>query len=144
MLVSQIIKQKGDEVFGLAPDDSLSEAARLLHRHRVGALVVREGARVVGMVSERDIVRELATGGHAALERPVSEHMTRDVIFAAPHETVDALLGRMTDRRVRHLPVLGRDGGLCGLVSIGDLVKHKISEVEAEAQGLKAYITGGR
>ncbi|HEX8569314.1 MAG TPA: CBS domain-containing protein [Caulobacteraceae bacterium] len=143
MLVSQIIKHKGSDVFTVSPDQTLSEAARQLNEKRVGALVVRDAGSVIGIVSERDIVRELATGGPAALERPVAEHMTRDVIFAAPHETVDALLARMTDRRVRHLPVVSGQGELCGLVSIGDLVKHKISEIEAEAQTLKNYIAAG-
>ena len=143
MLVSQIIKHKGSDVFTVAPDATLADAARELHERKVGALVVKEGGRVAGIVSERDIVRELATGGPAALQEPVGEHMSRDVIFAAPHETVDALLGRMTDRRVRHLPVVTGQGELCGLVSIGDLVKHKISEIEAEAQTLKNYIAAG-
>ena len=143
MLVSQIIKHKGADVFTVGPAETLADAARQLHDKRVGALVVKDGAAVIGIVSERDIVRELVTGGPAALEQPVGEHMTRDVIFAAPHETVDALLGRMTDRRVRHLPVVSGQGDLCGLVSIGDLVKHKISEVEAEAQTLKNYIAAG-
>ena len=143
MLVSQIIKQKGSDVFTVAPGETLSEAARQLHEKRVGALVVKDGGAVVGIFSERDIVRELVTGGPGALQEPVGEHMTRDVIFASPHETVDALLARMTDRRVRHLPVVNGQGDLCGLVSIGDLVKHKISEVEAEAQTLKNYIAAG-
>ena len=143
MLVSQIIKHKGSDVFTVAPDATLADAARELHERRVGALVVKDGGSVVGIVSERDIVRELVTGGPSALQEPVGEHMSRGVIFAAPHETVDALLGRMTDRRVRHLPVVTGQGELCGLVSIGDLVKHKISEIEAEAQTLKNYIAAG-
>jgi CBS domain-containing protein len=81
----------------------------------------------------------VADGGGAALQKPVSTVMTKDVLFAAPGETVDALLGRMSDRRIRHLPVCQKDR-LVGIVSIGDLVKWKISEVEAEADGLKAYI----
>jgi len=143
VLVSQIIKQKGGEVFSVSPELTLKEAARELTERRVGALVVLDGARVAGIFSERDVVRELAEGGEGALSRPVSSAMTHEVISASPQETVDALLGRMTDRRVRHLPVLGHDGELCGLVSIGDLVKHKISEVEAEAQTLKDYIVAG-
>jgi CBS domain-containing protein len=143
MLVSQIIKQKGGSVFTVSPDLTLAAAARELNERGVGALVVLDGATVGGILSERDIVRELATTGEGALSSPVSTAMTRDVISASPQETVDALLGRMTDRRVRHLPVISRDGELCGLVSIGDLVKHKISEVEAEAQTLKNYIAAG-
>ena len=105
----------------------------------VGALVVLDAERVAGIVSERDVVRGLAEGGAAALGKPVSSIMTKDVLFAQPGETVDSLLSRMSDRRIRHLPVCQKDR-LVGIVSIGDLVKSKISEVEAEADGLKAYI----
>ncbi|MCA3590589.1 MAG: CBS domain-containing protein, partial [Methylocystis sp.] len=97
--------------------------------------------RVVGIVSERDIVRAVAGGDGKVTSRPVSAYMTADVVFAEPGETLDSLLSRMTDRRFRHLPVV-QAGRLVGIVSIGDLVKWKISEVEAEAHGLKAYIAG--
>jgi CBS domain-containing protein len=139
MLVSQILKTKGDLVFTIAPTETVAAVAALLHARRVGALVVLEAEQVVGIVSERDVVRALAEGGAAALGRPVSSVMTKDVFFAQPGETVDSLLTRMTDRRIRHLPVCLKDR-LVGIVSIGDLVKSKISEVEAEADGLKAYI----
>jgi CBS domain-containing protein len=94
---------------------------------------------VAGIVSERDIVRALAEAGAGALKLPVSAFMTANVLFGEPGETVDNLLGRMTDRRIRHLPICKTER-LVGIVSIGDLVKWKISEVEAEADGLKAYI----
>jgi CBS domain-containing protein len=142
MLVSQILKTKGDLVFTAGPTESMAAVAALLHSRRVGALVVLDSEQVVGIVSERDVVRIVAEGGGGALNRPVAECMTRDVLFAAPGETVDALLERMTDRRVRHLPVCQGDR-LLGIISIGDLVKSKISEVEAEASGLKAYISAG-
>lgn len=142
MLVSQILKDKGDLVFTASPADTVGAVAALLHSRRVGAMVVAEGEAVVGIVSERDIVRVVAQDGGACLNKPVASCMTRDVVFASPGETVDSLLTRMTDRRIRHLPVM-RDGRLVGIVSIGDLVKHKISEVEAEADGLKAYIAAG-
>ena len=142
MLVSQILKLKGDLVFTAAPTDSVAAVAALLHSRRVGALVVLEAERVVGIVSERDIVRIVAEGGGAALGRPVADCMSREVVYAEPGETVDQLMERMTDRRMRHLPVC-IDGRLVGIVSIGDVVKSKISEVEAEASGLKAYIAAG-
>jgi CBS domain-containing protein len=142
MLVSQLLKTKGDLVFTAGPTDTVAAVAALLLARRVGALVVLDAERVVGIVSERDIVRIVAEQGGAALGRPVSDCMTRDVFFAEPSETVDELLGRMTDRRVRHLPVC-IDERLVGILSIGDLVKTKISEVEAEASGLKAYIAAG-
>lgn len=142
MLVSQILRTKGDLVFTATPSDTVGAICALLHSRRVGAMIIMDGDRVAGIVSERDIVRALAESGGGALNQPVSSCMTHDVLFAEPNETVDSLLGRMTDRRVRHLPVCERSK-LMGIVSIGDLVKHKISEVEAEADGLKAYIATG-
>ena len=143
MLVSQILKDKGDLVFTASPTETVAGAAALLHSRKAGALIlVNEESEVVGILSERDIVRVVAEQGERALSRPVSSCMTSDVIFASPQETVDSLLGRMTDRRIRHLPVL-KDGRLVGIISIGDLVKSKIDEVEAEAQTLKSYIAAG-
>ena len=142
MLVSQILKAKGDLVFTVGPQETVGAICALLHSRRVGAMVVLDGEQVVGIISERDLVRALAKEGGSALDKPVAAFMTRDVIFAEPAESVDSLLGRMTDRRVRHLPVCERER-LVGIVSIGDLVKWKISEVEAEADNLKAYIATG-
>ena len=139
MLVSQILRAKGDTVFTVGPSETVATVTTLLHSRKVGALVVLEAEEVVGIVSERDIVRAFAEGGVGALEQPISSCMTADVLFADPGETVDSLLSRMTDRRIRHLPVC-KSSRLVGIVSIGDLVKWKISEVEAEADGLKAYI----
>jgi CBS domain-containing protein len=103
-------------------------------------MVVVEGERqVVGIVAERDIVRVVAEQGGAGLSKTVADCMTRDVVFAEPGETVDALLERMTDRRIRHLPIC-EAGRLIGIISIGDLVKSKIAETVAEAEGLRAYI----
>ena len=142
MLVSQLLKSKGGAVFTASPHETLQGAATMLHARRVGAVVVTEGDRVVGILSERDVVRAVSERGGAALSRPIAEIMTRDVIFAAPTESLDRLLERMTDRRIRHLPVCV-DSRLLGIVSIGDLVKAKIAETEAEAQTLKAYIAAG-
>ncbi len=106
----------------------------------MGAVVVVNGERdVVGIVSERDIVRIVAERGAEGLVLSVSDGMSRDVIFAEPGERIDLILERMTDRRIRHLPVVS-DGRLAGIISIGDLVKAKIAETEAEAEGLRAYI----
>ncbi|HEY1751573.1 MAG TPA: CBS domain-containing protein [Caulobacteraceae bacterium] len=141
MLVSQILKEKGDMVFTASPGDSVAAVAALLQARRVGAMVVLdENHDVAGIVSERDIVRIVAERGGDGLMQPISDCMTHDVVFAEPQETVDALMGRMTDRRIRHLPVC-RDGKLVGIVSIGDLVKTKIAETVAEAETLKAYIS---
>lgn len=143
MLVAQILKTKGDAVFTVAPADTLRQAAARLGERRVGAVVVMgAGDAVSGILSERDVARAVGEEGAAALDRPVEAVMTRDVVYADPEHTVDQLLALMTDRRIRHLPVC-RAGRLVGIVSIGDLVKVKIAEVEAEAADLKAYISAG-
>jgi CBS domain-containing protein len=143
VLVSQILKHKGDLVFTASPHETVAAAAALLHSRRVGAMVIVDDQdQVVGILSERDVVRVVAEQGAAGLAQPVSSCMSREVIFAMPSETVQSLLERMTDRRIRHLPVL-KNGRLAGLVSIGDLVKSKIAETEAEAENLKAYISAG-
>jgi CBS domain-containing protein len=143
VLVSQILKDKGDLVFTASPHETVGAAAALLHTRRVGAMVVVDAEEaIVGILSERDIVRVIAKEGASALTRPIAGCMSADVIFAQPEETIDALLERMTDRRIRHLPVV-RNGRLAGIISIGDLVKYKINEAQAEADGLKAYISAG-
>ena len=143
MLVSEILKSKGDAVFTVEPGATLRRAAALLGERRVGAMIVMAvGGRVEGIVSERDVARVVGEVGADALERSVAEIMTRDVVFAEPTHSVDQLLTLMTDRRIRHLPVC-RGDRLVGIVSIGDLVKVKIAEAEAEAADLKAYIAAG-
>lgn len=143
MLVSQILKTKGDSVFTVSPQETVGSASALLFSRKVGALVVEDDQdQVVGILSERDVVRVVAEAGAAGLTQPIARYMSKDVVFADPGETVDQLLGRMTDRRIRHLPVC-RDKRLVGIVSIGDLVKAKIAEAEAEAEGLKNYIAAG-
>lgn len=142
MLVAEILKGKGDAVFTLAPDATLNEACGELERRQVGALIVCEGGGVSGVLSERDIVRAISRDGPKALERPVSHYMTSEVVFADPAETVEALMARMTDRRIRHLPVL-LDKRLAGIVSIGDVVKCQIAQATQEAESLRTYITAG-
>jgi CBS domain-containing protein len=140
MLISEVLKTKGDLVFTASPAETVGAVAALLLARRVGAMVVLDANRqVVGIASERDIVRVVAERGGEGLSLPLQECMSTDVVFASPGETVDAVLERMTDRRIRHLPVCS-DGRLAGIVSIGDLVKSKIAETVAEAEGLRAYI----
>ena len=143
MLLEQILKTKGYEVVTLGADATLEAAARCLDGERIGAVVVI-GAEdeIAGVLSERDVIRHIARSGAAALSMKVADAMTRDVITALPSERVDVCLERMTDRRIRHLPVM-RDGALAGVVSIGDLVKWKIAEAEAEAESLKSYVSSG-
>ena len=142
MLVAEILKDKGGDVFSVAPDVTLSDACAELDSRRVGALIVCDGDKVVGVISERDVVKAVAADGAAGLARPVSAYMTRDVIFAEPGETVAILMGRMTDRRIRHLPVL-KDSRLSGVISIGDVVKCQIAEATQEAESLRTYISAG-
>jgi len=140
MLIAHVLRDKGAVVYTVRADATLEEAARVLNEKKVGALVViAEDGAIAGVLSERDIVREVAKNGANCLSDTVAAVMSRDVVTAAPSETVDEGLGRMTDRRIRHLPVL--DGGrLIGVISIGDLVKHRIAAVEAEAAAMQAYI----
>jgi CBS domain-containing protein len=140
MLIAHVIREKGAVVHTLAASATLEDAARELDKKRVGALVVMdaEGA-IIGVFSERDLVRELARRGAKALGDDVASAMSREVITAHPDETIDDCLGRMTDRRVRHLPVL-QEVRLIGIVSIGDLVKHRIAAAEAESAAMQAYI----
>ncbi|WP_164156977.1 CBS domain-containing protein [Sandarakinorhabdus rubra] len=126
-------------VVSVAPDASLSSILALMHEHRIGAVLVMEGAAIVGLVSERDIVRCLHTHGRAILDECARDLMSAPVETVGPHMSVCDAMGIMTDRRFRHLPVV-EDGRVLGVVSIGDLVKARIEEAEAEAQELKHYI----
>lgn len=140
MLIAHVLRDKGAAVHTLAADATLEHAARELHDRRVGALVVLDGeGAILGVLSERDVIRELARRGAASLQDTVGAVMTREVHTALMDESIDDGLGRMTDRRVRHLPVV-EAGRLVGIVSIGDLVKHRIMAVEAEAAAMQAYI----
>jgi CBS domain-containing protein len=141
MLVKHILGDKGREVVAIATDATMSEAARLLARKRIGALVVRDAAgALAGIISERDVVRAVADGSVAALARPVSAHMTRTVATCCEHDTVQDIMEMMTVGRFRHVPVL--DNGLVtGIVSIGDIVKTRIEETVREAASLREYIT---
>lgn len=141
MRVNEVLRRKGGVVVTIAPDRSVRELLGLLAEHGIGAAVVSaDGETVAGIVSERDVVRQLHTGGDAILDGPVSAIMTADVQDCAPSDELEALMGIMTERRVRHLPVLV-EGRMIGLISIGDVVKHRIDEVQAERDHLTAYIT---
>jgi CBS domain-containing protein len=140
MLIAHVLRDKGALVHTARADISLIQAAQALDEKNVGALVVlAENGAIAGVVSERDVVREISRKGVDCLENAVKTVMSKNVVTARPSETVDEGLARMTDRRIRHLPVLD-DGKLVGIVSIGDLVKHRIAAVEAEAAAMHAYI----
>ena len=142
MNVNDILKAKGREVATIAPDATVADAVRLLHHRGIGALVVSgDGNRLDGIVSERDIVHALAERGATVLDMRVSELMTRRVVTCAPNDTIAELMGEMTRRRIRHLPVVDR-GRLAGLVSIGDVVKNRLEEMEFETTSLRQFIAG--
>jgi CBS domain-containing protein len=140
MTVSAILSTKGVEVFSVEPTATLETAIGILAQRRIGALVVL-GAdrRLIGILSERDIVRALAAQGAAALKETLSQVMTRKVLTCTPTETVSAIMERMTTSKFRHIPVVDQDQ-LVGLVSIGDVVKHRLTEMERESAALRDYI----
>jgi CBS domain-containing protein len=141
--VASILKNKGDRIVSALPSDSVAAVVTTLGRERIGALLVREASgRVAGVISERDIVAGLARLGAALLQQPAAELMTRNVIYCSPTDTIQMVMQKMTERRFRHMPVL-ENGKVTGIVSIGDVVKARISETEMEAQSLKEYIATG-
>jgi signal-transduction protein with cAMP-binding, CBS, and nucleotidyltransferase domain len=142
MRVAEILKSKGSRVVTVAAQATLQDAARRLTEERVGALVVQDAAgAVAGILSERDLVGGIARQGAAAVSTLVGDVMHYPVLTCSPGDPVLKVMAMMTDRRVRHLPVV-EAGHLLGIVSIGDAVKHRIDEIEAEAKALREYITG--
>ncbi|HVY87643.1 MAG TPA: CBS domain-containing protein [Hyphomonadaceae bacterium] len=140
MILEHILREKGGQVFSVAESATLKEAAELLDARKVGAMVIiNEAGAVIGVISERDIVRAVARGGGNALKSTVADSMSRQVVTARPSETIEAAMGRMTDRRIRHLPVV-EGARLIGVVSIGDLVKYRIAEASAEVEAIRSYI----
>lgn len=141
--VSAILSRKGNDVVTITGDTIVSEALRVLSEHNVGALVVCDSAEaIVGIVSERDIVRWLARSGAEALQMPVEEVMTAEVLTCTPDATADEVMQTMTVRRARHLPVVDDHGRLVGIVSIGDVVKSRIDDLQTQTQSMEAYISG--
>lgn len=141
MRVSEVLKRKGSDVVTIVPGSTVRELLGLLAEHGIGAVVVSDdGATVAGIVSERDIVRRLQANGDAVLDGRVADIMTVEVATCAPADELETLMTTMTEGRFRHLPVLV-DGRLAGVISIGDVVKHRISEVQAERDQLSAYIS---
>jgi CBS domain-containing protein len=142
MNVETILRTKGRDVATIGPEATIGEAVQRLGARGIGALVVsRDGAEVDGILSERDIVRGLADHGAALLSERVGDLMTRRVHTCTPDDAVEDLMGMMTQKRIRHLPVL-KDGALCGIVSIGDVVKNRLDEIEFEASSLRSMIAG--
>lgn len=140
MTVKTILSTKGSEVITIGPTAKLEEAIAILTQHRIGALVVL-GAdeRVIGILSERDIVRALAERSAKALKEPLSQSMTRIVVTCSDCDTVSEIMERMTHGRFRHIPVLEQER-LVGIISIGDVVKQRLGEMERESEALRDYI----
>jgi CBS domain-containing protein len=140
MIVNRILSLKGRNVVSIEPNRTLGEAARLLSERRIGALLVVDGSKPVsGIVSERDIVRAVASEGAGALERPISDFMTRQVFTCTGDTAINEVMELMTQQKFRHIPVV-EGGSLVGIISIGDVVKLRLEEIEAETQAIKEYI----
>jgi len=141
MKVDVILQSKGVDVFSVKPDDTIAHAVSVLNDKNIGAVIVSDNrGNVVGILSERDVVRRLGKEGAEAMSRRVCDCMTGNPYTCSPEDSVDDLMARMTEKRIRHLPVTA-DGKIIGVVSIGDVVKRKIEEAEQEAAALKEYIS---
>lgn len=142
MQVRHILSDKGRNIVGIAGNTTLSDAARQLAQKKIGALIVQDkNGQLAGIISERDLVRAIADRGAAALGEPVSHYMTRAVATCTECDSVDAIMESMTHGRFRHMPVLDEQEKLCGLISIGDVVKIRIAETLHEAEALRGYIS---
>ena len=142
MLVSDILKSKGNTVISAPPSMPVSDAARLLAEKRIGSILILERDKVAGILSERDIVRVLASEGPSCLAGPVSRLMTAKVITCTPSQTIADVMEIMTTGRFRHVPVLD-DGKVAGMISIGDVVKWRLEEAQEEVRQMAAYVAGG-
>lgn len=144
MRVHGVLRTKGTDVITTDPSATLHEAAAALHEHRIGAvLVTKDDGTIVGILSERDIVHAIARLGADALSGRVADAMSIDVVSCSPEDSLESLMETMTQRRIRHLPVLD-NGALVGIVSIGDVVKRRLAEIGDESKALQDYITTGR
>lgn len=140
MTVNTILRHKGNQIYSISDDQTVLEVARILGEKRVGAILVMKGDNLMGIISERDIIRGLSIRGGDVLMETVDSLMTRAVVTCKPTDSINALMGMMTERRIRHVPVM-EDGKVIGMMSIGDVVKARMTETENEAEALKQYIT---
>ena len=141
MDVASILRIKGSSVATAPPEATITDIAARLKQEKIGALVVSDdGVKVLGIISERDIIRGLADHGLDLLGKRVDELMTAEVFTCTPNDTTADLMAVMTARRIRHIPVT-EDGGLCGIISIGDVVKDRLDEIEREANALRDYVS---
>ncbi len=144
MHISAILNAKGTEVIATGPAETVAATARLLNYHRIGAVLVRDAKdNVIGVISERDIIHGIAVNGARALDMEVRELMTKEVVTCKPTDTISEVMRVMTTRRFRHMPVM-EDGTLKGMISIGDVVKHRLDESELETRVLRDYVVASR
>ena len=140
--VSDLLKVKGDAVWYVSPETTLLSALQYMAEKHIGALLVLDGNRIAGIVSERDFVRKIAETDACQIDLPVQEYMTRDVVTITPDQTIEDCMTLMTEERIRHLPVV-KDGKPAGMISIGDVVKAIITSQEFTIEQLNKYISGG-
>ncbi|MFC4347598.1 CBS domain-containing protein [Kordiimonas lipolytica] len=142
MNVGQILSQKGNDIIALERGCTVMEVAKLLGERRIGAIPITDGDKICGIMSERDVVRGIAIRGGGVLADDVSTLMTKAVVTCSKDDTIYELMKMMTERRIRHVPVVD-DGKLVGMMSIGDVVKHRMEQAAAENEALKDYIAQG-
>jgi CBS domain-containing protein len=142
MRIADVLRNKGAAVATISPDTTVTELLAGMAEHNIGAMIVTSSEGLVGIVSERDVVRRLNERGAGLLEQPVSDIMTTVVVTCSPGDSIDDLTALMTENRVRHVPVIDQ-GRLAGIVSIGDVVKRRMEELKAEQEQLQTYITQG-
>jgi CBS domain-containing protein len=145
MDIESILAVKGRAVRTIRPEVTIAQAVRRMRDEAVGALVVSDDdVRIHGIVSERGIMNAMADRGVAAMNERVGDMMTKEVFTCCPEDRVSAIMAAMTQRRIRHIPVVDRQGWLCGIISIGDVVKFRLDEIQREADALREYISGTR
>lgn len=143
MTVASILKQKSDRLISVKETDTLADVARLLTQENIGAVpVLDSGGDMVGIISERDLVRQIAREGAGVLTKTVGGIMTRNVVCCEPEDSIESTMAKMTARRFRHLPVRSQ-GRIIGMISIGDVVKRRVEDAEREAESLREYIVRG-
>lgn len=140
--VGNILKQKGNQVWSIGPEDTVYRALEILAEKNIGVLLVMEGERVVGIFSERDYARKVILQGKSSAEMQVGEIMSKNVLYASPGDSVEKCMAIITENKIRHLPIM-QDGKLLGMITSGDIINHIISRQKFEIQELKKYITGG-